>query len=379
MKKLLILLVLFSSCAVISPLQKSKYLTLSNLIDSGKYTEAKDVVEDMIADKHSQRWPKTWYYKGHLCQAAYAEGSKKSNIALTELYPNQLAEAYSAYTTALALDKRGRLEKLVAPKIIILANDFQKIGEKSFNEKKYDESFSAFEHALNIIRIPALSIQVDTNLLYNTALAAYEAKLWGKATNYLTELHNQKHSKNVSHLLSEAYLQKTDTAMAVKVLYEGAQNFAYPDTLTLLLTDLLYKTNNTEKAHSRLDEAIGKNPNSYTLYSTKGLLYQKKNQYRKAIEYYAKAIELNPKDHEFYVSIATCFYNIGVDIEERSLKLTNNRMVLEHKAKSAEAFKDAISWLDKSSQYGKPKPKTQAKINELYRLLGASDKVEANS
>ncbi|MDD2195839.1 MAG: tetratricopeptide repeat protein [Bacteroidales bacterium] len=375
MKKLFAILILFSSCSVISPLQKSKYLTVSNLIDAGKYTEAKDVVDGMTNDRDSRKWPKTWYYKGLLCQEAYMEGIKKNDKSLIELYPNQLIAAYGAYNRALMLDRGGRNEKQIAPKLILLANELQKAGEKNFKDKEYEEALKAFEGALKITRISALSLETDTSLIYNTALAAYEAKELDTAIDYLGKLHNQKHSVNVTHLLSDVYLQKGDTTLAENTLYQGAKQFEYNDRLMLLLTELLYKTNNSDIGLKRLNEAIAEKPMSHTLHFTKGLLYQKTNQYQKAIDSYTEANRLAPDELMVYVNIATCYFNIGVEIEEIVMQLTSIRAVEEQKAKSAKAFSQATHWLDMAMSQKSVDQSTLSLINELYRMLGATDRI----
>ncbi|PKP39422.1 MAG: hypothetical protein CVT98_01875, partial [Bacteroidetes bacterium HGW-Bacteroidetes-15] len=147
MKRLLLLVILFSGCSLLSPLQRSKFITLSNLIDTKKFAEAKDVVEAMIDDEQSVKWPRTWYYKGYLCQEAYHEGAKKNDKALMELYPEQLFVAYYSYHKALFLDKSGKVEKQIAPKYVLLANELQKMGEAHFKGKRYAEAFKSFEHA----------------------------------------------------------------------------------------------------------------------------------------------------------------------------------------------------------------------------------------
>jgi tetratricopeptide (TPR) repeat protein len=376
MKRLLFLLILFSGCSVLSPLQKSKYLTLSNLIDTGKYTEAKEVVEDMINDEQSVKWARTWYFRGHLCQTAYQEGAKKKDKALLELYPDQLYVAYDSYHKALFLDKSGKTEKLIAPKYVVLANDFQKIGEAHFKNKKFAEAFKSFEHALKITESPFLAVETDKSLIYNTGLSAYESNDWDNAIKYLAQLHNQNYSTNVTHLLSSAYLAKGDTIKAKKVLVEGVEKFNYHEDLVLLLTDLLYQTNEPEEALKLLDQVMAKQPSNYVFPYTKGLIFQKSNQYNKAIESYTQANIIAPNELMIYVNAATCYLNIGVDIEESTRTISNNRIVQERKVKSVEAFDSALKWLDKASEKNSNDPEIESKINELYRTLGAIDRIK---
>ncbi len=51
-----------------SPAQKSKVMASFQLIETGKYEEAKKSIEEAIADKKTEQWPRTWYARGLLCQ-----------------------------------------------------------------------------------------------------------------------------------------------------------------------------------------------------------------------------------------------------------------------------------------------------------------------
>ncbi|MDX9845697.1 MAG: tetratricopeptide repeat protein [Tenuifilaceae bacterium] len=372
----LISMIFFTGCSILTPLQKSKFISISNLIETAKYSEAKDMIDDMTAGDESSKWPRTWYMKGHLCQTAYMDGAKKNDKRLQELYPDQLLLAFESYEKALALDERGRLERDVAPKFVILANEFQKIGESQFRAKKYADALRAFETSLKITKSPFLAIETDYNLVYNTALAAYENKTWSKAITYFEELHKANYSVNATHLLFEATLEKGDTLTAKAFLRDGIKRHNDNEDLVLLLTDLLYNTNDIEGAVSNLDKVIARNPNNYIFPYTKGLIYQKMGHYNEAIDAYSEALRLAPDELAIYVNIATSYYNTGVQIEESTMTLTNNRLVQEQKARSTAAFDSAIQWLDKI--HGKP-IEDQAlaqRVYELYKSLRLSDKAK---
>lgn len=367
---LLILLLLFATgCSVFSPIHKSKFITIANLIDAKKFTEAKEIVDGMTNDKESLKWSKTWYYKGLLCQEAYMEGVKKGNKSLTELYPNQLQAAYGAYRRAINLDKGGRMERLTGPKLVLLANELQSQGEKAFQQKRYDDSFQAFDFAYRINRLAFLALEPDNNLLYNTALAAYESEQMEKAVEFLSTLHNQKYSTNATHLLSNAYLELADTLKAETILYEGAKNFDYDEKMMLLLTDLLFKTHKNDRAIDRLNEAISHKPNDHKLYMAMGLLHQKTNRFQHAIENYTKANQLSPDEPMVYVHIATCYFNLGVEIEKSLMQISSIRAVERQKAKSEQSFNLADEWLSKVKRRTDLDQKTLSSILELERML----------
>ncbi|MFO8022842.1 MAG: hypothetical protein R6U65_10280 [Perlabentimonas sp.] len=376
MKRLLLLTVLFCGCSVLTPLQRSKFLTVTNFIDTEKYTEAKEVIEDMISDTESSQWARTWYLKGLLCQEAYNKGVKDNDKELTRLYPNQLYVAYNAYEKARSKDRRGKLEKQLAPKYVLLANNFKNLGENHFKEKRYQDALRAFDYALKISKNSILEIELDNNLVYNAALAAYKGENWEEAIKHLKHLHKENYSTNATHLLFNANIENEDTLAAREVMLEGIEKYDDNVEMVLLLTDILFASGSSDEAIDVLNKEIEKNPSNYKFYYTKGLVYQKLMEYDNAIDSYAAAIVHAPKEPMIYYNLAACYYNIGVDIEEKTRTITNNRRVVELRAKSAEAFDTATDWLDKASERAEGNSEVLTKIYNLYRALRINDKAE---
>jgi tetratricopeptide (TPR) repeat protein len=375
MKRILFLITIVSGCIFNSFGQKSKVISLSQLIETGKYTEAKTAVEEAIVDNKTSEWSRTWYARGLLCQTAYREGMKKKDKKMYELYPDQLYVAYESYEKALALDKRDRIEKQIAPQYVLLVNAFQELGEQHFKSKKFEEALKAYEHALQINEKPFLSVQIDTNLIYNAALAAYESEDWNKATEYLEKLHEANYSSNVAHLLFSIYLEKQDTVAAEKIMLESIERYDDKEELVLLLVDLLYDRSDYERAVAILDTVNAWNSAQYIYPFTKGLVYQKIEQYRKAIEAYTAALELAPDELKIYINIGTCYFNLGVEIEERARTITNNRLYREEKEKSTLEFRSAVEWFEKANEKDSDNQEVITKLYELYKILGITDKI----
>lgn len=366
---------LVCSCSVLSPLQKSKLLTVSNLIETSKFEEAKEVVEEMIVDEEASLWSRTWYLRGQLCHIAYQEGIKKKDKKLYELYPDQLYTAFESYQKALSLDRGGKLDRLIAPRFVLLANDFQKMAESLYAAGNYKESFRAFYQTVQISQHPLLEIELDQNLLYNTALAAFESKDWEKVVELLGGLHQNSFSVNATHLLFNASLAQGDTLSAKQVLREGIDQYENKEMFVLLLADLLFEGNEIVLAHEVLDEAANREPESFRYPYTRGLIHQKTGNYQEAINAYSEASNLAPEELTIYLNIATCYYNIGVEVEEAARTISNSRLVQQEKAKSSNAFESAVKWLDKAWEMGLEDKAMMSRFLELYRSLQVLDKV----
>lgn len=376
MKRLILFVFVFLGPAFLLSAQKSKVFGVFQLIEKGKYEEAKGIIEDAIKENNTRKWPRTWYARGLICQNAYRTGMEKDDKDLYELYPNQLYVAFSSFERTRSLDKSGRFDKQLAPKYVLLANDFMELGEKYYKDEEYEKALRAFQYALRINQSSILTAQLDTNLLYNAALSAYKSKKWDEAAEYLTELNETKYSSNVPHLMFAMYIKRSDTTAAQKVLLDGIKRYEDNEELVLLLVDLLYKKNDPEKAVSILNEAFSKDSSNYIFPYTKGLLHQKMEEYQKAIRAYKDALTLPSDTIKVYTGIGTCYYNIGAEIEEKARNITNNNKYLKVKEKSEEAFESALNWFEKAYEIDPDNQEIVTKLYELYKVLDKPGKLK---
>ena len=369
------LLFLVSGCAMFRPIQKSKLLPVFHLIEGSRFNEAKGVIDDLIGHPEAAGWPRTWYARGLLSHNAWREGISKNDRKLTELYPDQLYVVFESYRMADSLDIGGRLNRQLRPRYVMLANDFQRFGERQFVARNFGEALRAFEHSLKIAGIPELKLKPDSNLLYNAALAAYDGNNWSRAITHLNVLNQNRHSANVAHLLFNAWLAKADTLSAEKVMLGAIEAFPENEILVLLLADLYENYGQPQAALSTLNEAIQRHPDNYIFHNSKGMIYQKQANFQEAIDAYLEARRLSPENIMVFVNLATCYYNIGVEIERNSLSLTNISQVMIERERSGRAFQSAISWLDKAYEADSSNRETLVKLLDLYRALRITDKV----
>jgi tetratricopeptide (TPR) repeat protein len=251
-----------------------------------------------------------------------------------------------------------------------LANEFQKLGDRHFQTKNYAEAQRAYEHAQLVINSPVVSAKPDSNLIYNTALAAWENKDWEKATGYLDQLNTAYYSPNVSHLLYLAHLQAGDTLAGENALVDGIERYEENEELVLLLVDLLVRKNNIERAIEVLDTAALESPSKHIYPYTKGLVYQKAGQFNNAIEAYQEALQIAPDNAGIYSNIGTCNYNIGVEIDENARTIINKSGFLAEKEKAKKAFESAAESFRKVLEKDADNSYATAKLYQLSKVLG---------
>jgi len=373
-KKHHIAILVLLSMALSLPAQKNKVLAAKQMIDAGKYKEAKEEIELAVEHPKTASWPRTHYTRGLLCQTAYEQGVEKKDAKMTTLYPDQLYVAYDSYEKALELDLRERLQQNIRQKYFLLANDFRKMGEGLYAKKDYKGAFRAFEHALFIGESDLISAKADTSLLYNTSMAAYESRDWEKAAKYLTLLHEGAYSPSTSLLLSKAYLNSGDTIQGEEIMMHSLELYAFKDTLVMYVVNHLVGSGNLETAITVLDRSIEARPENYRFLWARALVYQEKEKYEEAIESYLLATELSEDNPELYYHLGVCYYNIGVELRESALNIKDNDSYREARQQYLEKFRESVKWLEQSYEMDPYNAKTVARLQQLYYQLKMKEK-----
>ena len=372
-RRLFIISILFSLALAVSG-QKSRVLSVFQMIESQKYDEAKEAIELAVWNDKTSRWPRTYYAKGLLCQKAFESGFDKNETKKTNLYPDQLFVAYDAYEKALELDSRKKIHSLIETQYYSLANSFQKLGEKHYLKREYAKAMTAFEHALIISKSPLISVETDTSLVYNTAMAAYESKNWDKAISYLTGLNRDAYSPNTAQLLYRAYVEAGDSVTAEGVLVEGVERYEFDQVIVLQLVDLLVTTNRWDQARELLDNAIGSKPEVFYFPWTRGLLYQQRDMYKEAITDFKTSSNLAPSEARIYYNLGISYYNIGVEINESARHMKNNTEYQAARLEARSSFQAAVEWLEKAYETDPGYQPTISKLYQLYHRLEMPEK-----
>ncbi len=364
--------------AISAMAQKSRVISVMQMIDAKKYKEAKEAIELAVWNDRTSGWHRTYYAKALLCQNAWEEGTKNQDGKLTGLYEDQLYVAYASYAKAVELDVNGRNHSAVAQKYYTLSNDFRTLGLERYAKRDYEGALRAFEHALLLINSDLLNVAYDTSLVYNTAMLAYESKNWEKAIGYLDGLHGDAYDPNASLLLVDAHLRNGDTLQAEEVLMEGIKSYDYSDTLVMYMVNWLVKTDRKAKAIEILDEAIRVHPDHFRFHWARGLVYRRMDRYTEAIESFMEADELtSDPPAELYYHIGVCYYNLGIDMREAALAIPENDEYLRVRDQYLARFREAVVWLEKSYELDPSSEDTITKLSQLYYQLQMKEKQEA--
>lgn len=372
-----LLIILLLGMALAASAQKSRVLAVKQMIDAGKYDEAKEAIELAVWNDRTSMWHRTYYIKGLLCQTAYEAGVEKKDTKKTNLYPDQLFVAYDSYEKALELDARERIHNHIRLQYLSLSNDFKSLGEELYQKGEYKESLRSFEHALLINESDLLTSKRDTSLIYNAAMAAYESKNWGKATEYLTVLHEDAYSTRATLLLGIAWHNSGDTTRSQEVMLEGLELYQYDEALVMYLVSEFASSEKLDLAINILDKAIVARPENFLYYWARGLGYRRMNDYDNAMANFLIAADKAPDTPTLYYHIGVSYYNIGIDLRESALVIVENDEYQEIRKQYMVKFREAVKWLERSYELDPENEKTLAKLTQLYFQLDMKEEQKA--
>jgi hypothetical protein len=163
-------------------------------INKGKFGEAREKIDKVLADAKGQKNPNAWYWK------AVTYYGLSTDSTLTD--KDYVKEAHDAILKYYELDPKnitGMLEQNIT--VLKIYDSYYSNAVKSFNNKNFEKSFRNFSNALQVqdyIKNRKFEYTnfnfapLDTNLILNTAAAATKANLTDSAMAYYSMLANAK-------------------------------------------------------------------------------------------------------------------------------------------------------------------------------------------
>jgi len=384
MKKSIILLAfVFAVSGVFA--QKGKVSSAQNYKDTGKLDKALEAIEETVdpSNEKSEKtidWPKTWEVRGEIYQAIFQ--SQDPNFK--QLAEDPLTTALQSYKKALELDDNERSANSVKIKLTLLTNDLTNQAVEAFNNNDYETALRSFEQILEIQDIDIVKADnpdaVDTVILFNTGLAAYNAKDFDKAIKYYKEAAKYGYNGARTYsLIADTYLQKQDTTNAIKTAQEGFEKYPEDNGVLTSMIDLYLKTGQKQQAMKYLEMAIQQDPKNVTYHFAQGTLYESFGEEDNAIKSYEKAIEIDPTFFNAYYNLGALYYNKGVkQIEVANAVPANENEKYEAELKKADQwFEKALPYMEKCNELQPDDISTLESLKNLYYRMKDMDKYNA--
>jgi tetratricopeptide (TPR) repeat protein len=385
MMKKIILLVAFLISVSGAYAQKGKVASAQTLKDSQKLDKALEAINEAIDPNNEKaeksiNWTKTWQVRGDIYRAIYQ--SKDANVK--KLAGDPLGTAWESYKKALELDEKGKEKNAVKISLTLLISDFTDQAVKAFNENKYESALASFKSILEIENLPLMQegdqkAMIDTVIILNAGLAAYNAEKYDEAVKYYKEAAKYEYNgARTFELIASSYINMQDTAQALTTLQEGFEKYPENSAIMVLMINIYLNANKVDDAMKYLNLAIKQDPENASFYFARGSLYDKISQPDSATVAYEKAIELKPDYFDAYYNLGAIYYNQGVKQVEIANSIPSNQpdKYEAEKNKADGCFKQAIPYMEKASEVNPEDTFSLESLKTLYYRLKMMDKFD---
>ena len=303
---------------------------------------------------------------------------------LNPVVENPLEITLKSIKKAQEIDVNNKKTKRINELYIRLKALLISEGSNCYSFKNYTCAYNSFTTVIEVGKIPQLN-QKDTAIYYYSALSA---QLAGKNQEAI-ELYKKAielgftADGNAYSYIDQSFKAIGDNESGLVYLEQGFTKF--PKNSTVLVSLINYYLNKNEdpsKVLAYIDKAIVDDPKNASLYHAKGALYDKLNDFDKAIETYQKAIECDPTFVDSYFNAGAIFYNKGVKYLEDANKIPAKEIEKYDDliVKANLEFKKALPFMEKASELRPDDKFTLESLKSIYfRYRNESEEMKKKS
>ncbi len=319
-------------------------------------------------------WGKTYYVKG----LVYSQIAKSEDPKIKEICEYPLVKAFESYKKAYDMEGSGGYKAAIDIQFLTLANSFIQSAIDSYNEKDYQNSYLFFAKSLEVKEMPVFKSEIDTAIIFNTAVAAQRIEKYDEAIKYYDKLIEYNYGQGDTYsLLAECYKAKGESEKYVSTLKTGFEK--YPANQALLggiINYYLLEAENPEEAFKYLEVARTNDPNNPQFFSAEAHLYNKLGDLDKAKEKYKTAIEMNPNLFEAQYNIGVIYFNEGVELSDEANLISDNKKYEVAKQKADDKFKESLPYIEKAFELSPDDVMIMQTLKTLYYRLQMNEKYD---
>lgn len=294
------------------------------------------------------------------------------------IHPDPLSVALTALQKAIQLDEKNRYEKQIQENLNRLNNLFLNKAILAYQEEDYNESFRLFSKSIELIEMPLMShLPADTAIYFNTGLVASFAKNHQEALKYYDKARSMDYGGgNLYVLIKDQYIALNDSVSAEKVLQDGFAKFPNDNAIVIELTNYYITAGKSKDALEYLRIAKDLEPSNASLYFAEGFLFEKLEEFDKAIDSYQKAIDVNPEYFDALYNIGAAYYNKAVREFEKANEIMENKAYIVARDAATETLAKAVPYMERAHEVNPDEKLVLETLKTLYYRLQMDDKLK---
>jgi tetratricopeptide (TPR) repeat protein len=321
----------------------------------------------------------------------FANGVLENWEETNPIDPKALDKAYEAYLKAASLDPKDKFKQKndIKLNISLLRGMFTSIGVENFSNKKYAEAVKYLEKALELAEWPKAASDTSFRVglvTYYTGLIAFNGGDYATAEKYYLKCIEKEYEAGTPYNgLAAVYKEMKQPEKELETLQKGFQK--YPDSKDVLIGFINYylTSGQSDKALEKLEQAIADDPKNPTFVFAKATLFdnmskdssnkysaeEKQSHIKSAINYYKKALEINPEYFEANYNLGAVYFNEAVyRLKEADLLPVREREKFDKKIAEAKTeFENALPYLEKAHQIAPIDRSTIQTLLTIYHRL----------
>ncbi|MCE2790245.1 MAG: hypothetical protein LW630_10085 [Saprospiraceae bacterium] len=400
---------LFSSTAIAQEYKKqlknanktlAKYY-LDPVTNKGDLATAIGMIDGVFTDELAKGDAEAWNTKGQIYnEIAKGEMNRKIVDPAFELpTPNAGLISLESFQKAMTLAIKKSQTKDALAGIRENEDYTNNIGITKFQMQDYNGAFQNFNAGLIANRVLKENEQ-DSRLddpaarqdqLFYTAVSGYFGEYKKEAMPLFEEIYKTGKAEPIVYeaLFNQASENK-DIDKAMKYLEEGRK--ANPEDNSLLFAEINYylKEGKLEVLTGKLKDAIAKEPNNVTVYTTLGNVYDQLNQQERtagnaakadeyfglAFDYFKQALGIDPKNFDAVYSQGALYYNKAASMTAQLNALGNDFSAAGTKKYNAVKdemdgyFKQALPFFQQAEALTPTDQNTMIALKEIYARTG---------
>ena len=307
--------------------QKKNIQNASNSLKDGKLKSAKEYIDLAFNNSKTSDFHTMWWNRGkiYLEIATNVKFNSLDNNAINisiESFKNYIENPKGWYKEEV--DDEGNSAKSYLTNCVIFKynNAAKKVEIEDYNAAIdiYSDLYAIVNY--DFIQDALLKMKITTLSLDNNIVFSYQK-------------------------LADKYLKDEDYNACIAVINKARSKF--PDNYNLLLDEVNYylRKGDDNKVEEIINIMLTKDDQNKTLYNVLGGIYDKKGDFDKMLEYYTKALQIDPYYGDVLYNLGVIFYNRSGEFRQQANK-TDSRSkakALINDAKDSEV--QAISYFER--------------------------------
>lgn len=387
--------------------QKKEIKRAGKAVEKGEYQEAKNYLqqaEAQLANADEDEKADFYLYKG------YALIGTGENIPTADLMA-----AADAFQKAAELGHDEAQQGLVAASNALVngaiadqnAQKYSEAAEKLFtgyqlnkqdtvylyyaasnavNAKDYDKALEYYEELkdLGYTGEETVYTAVNKETGEEERMASKEQRdLFVKSGTYINPQEKVTESKKgeIAKNIALIYIEKGEDDKAVAAMEDAKKENPNDVNLMQAEADMYYRMDDMAKYREIMEKIVEQNPDDAVLYYNLGVSAAQMGENDRAIDYYKKAIELDPSMHNARINIAYVILSkeqpIVEEMNSLGMSKADTKKYDELAEQRQQLYRDALPHLEKVLEKDSTNIEAARTMMNIYYQLNQTDKAEA--